>query len=389
MAGVERRPWGLLAACFLASVGYNAYLIAPASLLPLLASEYGISSAAAGWAISATYLGWLCLQLPSGILLDRIDNRHLIALGSAVLLVAAIGGWIATSYWGFLAWRIVGGATAVFLFTGGVNVVSASFSAAERGFASAVFVASAPIGFAVAQFGSPQIAASAGLPIALLAYPIVSVLSVPGVYYARSDPIRAETSLSSHEYRRVLTDRPTVLVSAASGGTFAFFVFLNSWMPTYGTDVLATSLVGAGAAAALLPLSGVAGRPIGGWLSDRIGRRRKPIVLLSLLLSLPALAALTITRSYGTFAVLLVAAGFCIQLSVGVYFVYVRELAVEGAAGTSLAILMTFSIGGALVAPVGGGWLIDQFGWQTAFVAIGAAATASIGCVLAAPDSDG
>ncbi|MES3516211.1 MAG: MFS transporter [Natronomonas sp.] len=381
------RPWGLLAACFLASVGYNAYLIAPASILPLLAESFDTTATAAGWAVSAAYLGWLLLQLPGGVVLDRIDNRLLLAVGTVVLACAAVGGWLAGSYRGFLAWRVLGGATAVALFTGGVNVVSASFPATDRGFVSAVFVGSAPVGFAIAQFGGPLIADIGGWPLAIVAYPIVGLLAVPWLYRPTAAPIRAETQLSPREYLTVLTQRSTILVSLASGGTFALFVFLNAWMPTYGTDVIDASLAGAGAAAALLAVSGVVGRPAGGWISDRIGYRRRPVVLAAMLASLPVLAVVGTTGSYLVFAALLFGLGFLVQAGLGVYFIYVRELAADGAAGTNLAILMTVSIAGALSAPVVGGWLIETIGWRVAFLCAGVAAGISAVCVYLAPDS--
>jgi predicted MFS family arabinose efflux permease len=56
-----RRPWLVLGGCFLVATGFNAYLFAPASIVPLFVDEFGIDKPAAGLAISAVFLGWTLL----------------------------------------------------------------------------------------------------------------------------------------------------------------------------------------------------------------------------------------------------------------------------------------------------------------------------------------
>lgn len=75
------------------------------------------------------------------------------------------------------------------------------------------------------------------------------------------------------------------------------YIFLNSWIPTYAAIRLPITLGQAGAVAALLPAVGIDTRPVGGWVSDRIGYRRRPVVITSLAFALPAFIALSRAHS--------------------------------------------------------------------------------------------
>ncbi len=379
-----RRPWLVLSGCFLVSVGFNAYLLSPASLLPLLTGEFGVDKPTAGLAISAAYLSWVLLQLPGGLLLDRHDNRRLVYAAAAVFVVAAVAGAAVDSYPAFLATRLLGGATAVFLWTGNANIVNRSFPAEVRALGTSAFVASAPVGLAIAQFAGPHIAAAWGWRAVLLVYPLVTLVGLPVFALALREPVRNASRLSMAAFLRTLREPAILAVSLASAFAYALFLFLNSWMPTYATEVLSAELAAAGAAAALVPLAGIVARPGGGWLSDRLGRRR-PVVLLSFVLALPVVGGLALAGALPTFAAALLLAGFASQLGIGVVYVYARELAGAGAGGTSLALVTAASVVGALVSPVAGGWVVEALSWTAAFGFAATLAVAGALSVLAAP----
>lgn len=60
--------------------------------------------------------------------------------------------------------------------------------------------------------------------------------------------------------------------------------------------------------------------------------------------------------------------GFSIQFGMGVYYVYARELATPAEAATSFTVFTTISFGGMLIAPSLGGWLVDTFSREVAFL---------------------
>ena len=357
----------MLAGCFLVSTGFNAYLFAPAPVVPLLVGEFAIDKPTAGLAISATFLAWVLLQLPGGLLMDRYDNRLLVWAGAGILFLAAAAGTLAPDYRTFLLTRFLGGVSALFLWTTGANVVDRSFPASSRAIGTGIFIASAPAGVTLAQFAGPRIAAAFGWRATLVAYPVVTAVGLPLLYVLLRDPVRNESRLGLSAFAAALRDRTILLVSASSFCAYSLFVFFNSWMPTYGTDVVSLDLATAGAMTALVPAMGLLARPGGGWLSDRIGGRRRPVLVATFLLVLPALVGVTLVSSTLGFGAVLVLAGVGSQLGTGVFYVYVGELSADETRGTGLAVLTTLSISGALTAPVFTGWLIERFSWDAAF----------------------
>lgn len=384
----ERRAWLVVAGCFLIATGFNASLFGPASVVPLLVAEFGIDKPTAGLAISAVYVAWLALQLPGGFLMDRYDNRRLVWGGVALFFSASVAGLYAPTYGQFLLTRLVAGAAAVFLWTANANIVARTVPASHRAVGTSLFVASAPAGGTVAQVAGPHLASAVGWRAVLVAYPLLTLAGLPLFYGWLREPVRNETRITLPAFLASLRNRTVLSVSVSSFCAYSLFVYFTAWMPTYGAEVLALDLAAAGALAGLVPALGLVARPGGGWLSDRIGGRRRPVLVAAFALSLPALAGVTLVSSAVGFAVVLALAGVGSQLGIGVFYVYVDELSGPETGGTGLAVLTTFSITGALVAPVLAGWLVEQFSW-TATVGAGVAlALVGIGTVLPVAEAE-
>lgn len=183
----------------------------------------------------------------------------------------------------------------------------------------------------------------------------------------RRRPVTPADRVTGRKFVAALRNPAVLLVSLAGFCTYAVWTYLNTWMPTYGTEVLGIDLAAAGAATALVPLAGIISRPGGGWLSDRIGGRIVPVIAVSFLATSLLLALLSSAPSPTAFAVLLALTGGAVNLSVGLYLVYVTVLAGPATQGTSLSVLLTASQVGNLVAPVLGGWLIARVSWTAGF----------------------
>lgn len=386
MAG-DRRPWVVLVGCFFMGAGFNAYLIGPAPIIPLLVDAFAIDKPAAGLAISVFFLAWGIAGLPGGLLMDRYDNRHLALIGTVVFVAACLATAFAPNYGVFLAARLAGGATGAFIWTANANIVSKVFPESKLALGTSLFVAAGPVGQAIAQFVGPTLAGQFGWRAVFVAYPVLAVIGIPILYLALGEAVRSEEAVSLAKFGRTLRNPTILAVALASAASFALFVFFSSWMPTYAAEVLSIDLAAAGAATALMPFAGVISRPGGGWISDRIGGRRRPVIVASFVLSLPAILGITLVASATGFAAMMLFAGAAVQLAIGIYYVYASELAEPGTRGTSLAMVTSLSTMGALVAPVVGGWLIEEISWTAGYGFAVVVAVAGIGFVLLAPES--
>ncbi|WP_411964418.1 MFS transporter [Haloferax sp. YSMS24] len=361
------RTWGTLGSLFLVSAGFIAYAIAPASVLPLFMDTFAVEKPAASASISAVFLTWALLQIPGGYLLDRFDNRYPVFLGTGVFVLASVTGLLTDSYTVFLLTRLLSGASAVFIVVGSVNILGRILPENRKPIGLGIFIASPPFGVAIAQFSGPLIAERYGWQAAILVYTLVAVFGLVVSVALLRQPVRADGRVTLSQFVAALQNRSILFVSTASFCTYAIWTFLNTWMPTYGTEVLGIELVAAGAATALVPLAGIVSRPGGGWLSEKLGGRLQPVILTSFLASILFLYLLSSAPSPTTFAILLGLTGGAVNLAVGLYLVYVNTLADSSTQGTSLSVLLTFSQIGNLVAPLVGGWLIANVSWTAGF----------------------
>jgi MFS family permease len=368
-------------------MGFNAYVFAPASIMPPFVDAFDIGKPAAGFSISIIFLAWVLFQVPSGILIDRYDNRVLVWAGVAVFTTAAVAGLFASTYLTFLVTRFVAGTTAVFLWTANANIVGQSFPQARRAIGTSLFVTSAPAGVTLAQAVGPPLETIVGWRGVLAVYAGITLLSLPVFILALDAPVRNESALSVAKFAAALGDRRVLAIALSSFCAYSLFVFFSSWMPTYATEVVGVNIGTAGALAALLPAMGLVARPGGGWLSDRIGRRRQPVIVAAFLLVVPALLIAVLATSVVGFVIALLLAGVGSQLGTGVFYVYVEETSPAESGGTSLAVLMTLSVSGSLIAPVAVGWLVDVASWTAAFAFGALLAVGGISAVALLPES--
>ncbi|MHA1113195.1 MAG: MFS transporter [Alphaproteobacteria bacterium] len=129
---------------------------------PDLMREFSIGAEALGLLAGVFFITFAALQLPLGILLDRVGPRRVVAGG---LAVAALGCFVfatASGFSGLLAGRIVMGAGCAGLMIGGFVLLSRWFAAADYARASSILVAfgntgtliaTAPLGLAAVWLG--------------------------------------------------------------------------------------------------------------------------------------------------------------------------------------------------------------------------------------------
>lgn len=384
---MERDHWLVFAGCFCLSIGANAFMIAPSSIAPLFEAEFAISRGAVGNIVSAAIVGTILTQIPGGYLLDRFDNRWVVAPCVAlyvgfILLIQFVDSFVA-----FLALRALCGVVGGLVFTAGANVIGEVFPADQQGFATGLFMTSPPVSFVIAHTTSPVIGTATGPRSVFLAHAGFAVAGLALLWLGASEPIRSATTPTPAEFARALGNRAVILVSLSAFAAYALYLFLNTWVPTYGTDVLSLPLSIAGLVTALIPLVGILARAGGGWVSTRLGGRRRPVLAGGLLLGLVLLVAIPFAEGFLFFLVLLATGAFALQLGIGVYYVLIRELAAPGTKGTSLTVMTTVGFTGSFIAPIAGGWLIDGYSWTAAFGVF--ALLGVLGVVVLVPLSEG
>ncbi|WP_135828237.1 MFS transporter [Halorussus halobius] len=389
----RRRTVGLVGGLFVLSAAAGAYEIAPASVLPLIRDSLGVGETAAGWLVSVMYATAVVASVPVGVALDRLPVRPVVAGAAGALLVAGAWGWVAAvagAYWWLVASRVVGGFSYVVFWNAGANLVGRSVGPRHRATAVGVFTASAPVGFALGQFGSPLVANRYGWPAAFPAFTALAAVGVAVFLFAtRGRSLAVEAGAPDRAaFRRLFANRAAWTLSLLSFLAFSLYLFLNSWLPSYLTDQLGVSLALGGALTALFPAMGVLSRTGGGVLSDRLfGGARRPVVVVSFAATAPAVGGFVAFTDVPVVVGLLVVAGFSVQLAIGLLYTYLSEVVEPAVRGTAVSLMTSVGLFGAFAAPLVGGEVIGRAGYRPAFVLATAVALAGIALAWYAPEA--
>lgn len=232
------------------------------------------------------------------------------------------------------------------------------------------------LGNTLAMFLGGSLAQTLGWSATLMLTGAVSLASaiawlVLGRSSVRLEAVAAPPSLG--EMAGVLRDRSTLLLGIGLAGAFGQNVALSSWLPTYYNNVLEFPLESAGSMVSLIPLFGILGAFLGGYLPVRLGLRR-PILILS--------GGLMTLLAFGTFVLPNEALIFTSVVSIGVMswafvpasFTVPMELpgVTAATAGMSLAVALSLGNIGGFFAPVMVGFLADQTGSYVPGLAIAA-----------------
>jgi MFS family permease len=300
-----------------------------AFLIPSLQARRGIAlteatllSSIPSWGMVVTLVGW-------GYVLDRVGERAVLTVGSALTALAACAAASADSIVWMGVWLFVGGMAAASCNSAGGRLVSAWFPTQQRGLAMGIRQTAQPLGIAFGALVVPELAErgprSALMFLALMCT-VAAVASALGIV----DPPRksrntaAEDELAS-PYRgsfvlwRIHAVAGLLMVPQTVTVTFMLVWLMNH----HGWSVAA-----AGALVTLSQILGALGRIAVGRWSDRVGSRMRPVRTIAIAAALTLfLLALTDGTGSGYDVVLMVAISVIAMLDNGLEATAITEVA--------------------------------------------------------------
>ncbi|GIG59359.1 MFS transporter [Longispora fulva] len=252
----------------------------------LLWSVVAVSLPAAGFRFSVDQLFWLValpnlvgafMRLPYTAAVARFGGRNWTTVSAALLLIplslmAYCVSTPGTQYSMFLfaaATAGLGGGN----FASSMANISYFYPEARKGFALGLNAAGGNIGVAVVQFAVPAVVVTAAAPHLVNApllwlLPVLVAVACAWAFMDNLTVARAKMS----EQLTALRSRHTWVMSFLYIGTFGSFIGYSAALPLLIKGQFAE--VAWPYWAALGPLVGSVSRPVGGWLSDRVGGAR-------------------------------------------------------------------------------------------------------------------
>jgi FSR family fosmidomycin resistance protein-like MFS transporter len=366
---------GVIPLFVLAHFGHHVLTALTVPLLPFVRNDFTLDYTRSGMVISAFSLAYGIGQLPAGWLADRVGARLVITIGISGVALAGLFVGLSQTYIMLIAFLALMGLAGGGYHPAAAPLISMSVEHKNLGRALGVHIIGGSASFFLAPLIGVAIASAwgwrgtyIGLAVptflfGILFYFVVSRLQDRKEQKPISVKRRSEKSTSQLRRRQLAA---FIILSTFSG---AIITSIIAFIPLFMVDHFAVSNKTAGFFLALIYSAGLWAAPLGGYLSDHIGRVRM-ILALSLLLG-PVIYMLNLVPYGIGFGALLLVFGMILMMRMPIAEAYIVSQSPEHLRSTILGIYF-FSVieGGGVLTPVIG-YIIDQFGFYASFTISG------------------
>lgn len=381
-AVTNRRRWAIVALLFTASLINYFDRATIAFALPLISTELHLGPEAKGVLLSAFFWSYALMQIPMGVLADRVDLRWLYAIAFTLWSVSQGLMGLATGLGSLIAFRVLLGIGEAIYLPGGSKIVSLLFRPAERGLPSGLFDAGTRTGLVMEGVVVPWLLTRYGwrstfvvVGFSALVWLLPWLAVMPRGLHVQ--PGGGAVPVHAPVLPRLLVlavNRNLVGICVTFFCFDYYWYFLVNWLPDYLVTERGLTLLRAGIYAALPYLVFGASEPIGGWLADRLvhagwteTRARKVVVTVALLTGLFLIPASRVT-SPGA-AVALIIGGCLVGLATGNLLVILQACASPAEIGLWTGVYNFIGNIAGILSPLITGFLIAQTGsYAPAFV---------------------
>jgi NNP family nitrate/nitrite transporter-like MFS transporter len=269
----------LIAALLYFDVSFMAWvLLGP--MAPFLRDELGLSASAQGLLTAIPLLGGSLFRPILGGIADRIGGRRTAMIGMTLTLVPLLAGWQVahTPLHFYVIGFLLGIAGASFAVA--LPLASRWYPPEYQGLAMGI-AGAGNSGTLLATLFVPRLAEHYGWAAAfgLAMLPVVAVFVLFALTAKDSPAPRPVTRV--RDYRAILSESDTLWLAFLYSLTFGGFSGFASFLTTYFHEQYQLTRVAAGDFTTLVVIAGSLLRPVGGWLSDRLGGYRLLVLLLA------------------------------------------------------------------------------------------------------------
>jgi MFS family permease len=357
---------------------FSHHLI-PALLIPLLPyirDDLSLTYTQAGWLVSANSLAYGISQLPAGWLADRVGPRIILTIGVAGVGVAGLLIGIAPTYVMLALFLVLLGIAGGGYHPAAAPLVSASAEVKNRGRTLGLHQIGGTSSFFLAPLIVAGIASAFGwrgtflaVSIPSIVFGIVFYMLLGRLGYSKNaepkvDASHPETAPSPRRLRPLVT----VIILGITSMSLVYATI--SFIPLFIVDHFdGVNNEAAAAMISLIYLGGLWAGPLGGYLSDRLGR--VPVILTAGFIAGLAIYLQNLAPLGTAFVAVLIILGMAMHLGMPVVEAYIISHTSQRNRSTILGIYYLGSRGGSAIAPVIG-YLIDRYGFYTGFSVVGA-----------------
>ena len=342
--------------------------------LPLISAEMHLGPEAKGVLLSAFFWSYTFMQIPMGIIADRVNLRWLYGVAFALWSLSQGLMGLAAGLGSLILFRVLLGIGESIYLPGGSKIVSLLFRPHERGLPAGLFDAGTRTGLVMEGVLVPMMLVHLGWRQTFMVVGFSALVWLAPWFLLTPRGLREphpHTRGAAGGFGRALvalvTNRNLVGVCLTFFCFDYYWYFLVNWLPDYLVTARGLTMMRAGIYAALPYLVFGMSEPIGGWLADRLvvrgwtqSRARKTVVTFAFmtgLLLIPAAWAQTPAA-----AVAFIIGGCLVGLATGNLLVALQSCAPSSAIGLWTGIYNFIGNLAGIISPLITGYLIAQTG---------------------------
>lgn len=367
--------WWIVGLLFTASMINYLDRATVSMALPLISADLALGPGSKGILLSAFFWSYALMQIPMGLLADRVNLRWLYAGAFALWSLAQGLTGFAGSLGMLIAFRILLGVGESIYLPGGTKIVSLLFRSHERGLPCGLFDFGTRTGLVLEGILIPWLLIHYGWRTAFFLVGFTALLwLIPWlvIFPRRMERIQETPETPGHE---ASARRPRTLTLNRNllGICLGFFCFdyywylLVTWLPDYLVTVRHLTVLRAGFYSALPFFVFGVSEPIGGWIADRLirfgwdeTRTRKGMVTVAFLTGLLLIPAARVESANA--AIALVIGGSLVGLSTGNLLVILQSCAPPEEIGVWTGMENFAGNIAGILAPLVTGFLISRTG---------------------------
>jgi len=372
----------------LAHFAHHLLTALPVPLLPFIREGFALDYTQSGLVISAFSLAYGIGQLPAGWLADRTGPRILITISICGVALCGLLVGLSQTYFMMLVFLVLMGLAGGGYHPAAPPLIYASVETKNQGRALGLHMVGGSAAFFLAPLICAAIAAAWSWRGSFIGLAIPTII-FGVVFHVLLGRRLADTKKAEHRITASLEETPPPqgrlrrLVSFIILSTFTQAVLFStiSFIPLFMVDHFGVSKGTAAAFLSLIYSCGLWVSPLGGHLSDRLGR--VPVVLVACFATGPVIYLLNLVPYGLGIGALLIVIGMAMYTRGPVSEAYIVGQTSKHRRSTILGIYYFSSMeSGGILTPLIG-YLIDQFGFYTSFTIAGAAVvTITLACSI-------
>jgi predicted MFS family arabinose efflux permease len=347
-------------------------------VMPLYADEFGVSETAIGFTIAIYGFARFLVNVPAGVLSDRIGRRGTLAVGGLCTVIGTIICAIAPEYLVLLLGRFIAGAGAALVLTAGQIVLADIATPANRGRVMAIYMGVFLFAVGAGAFPGGWLASSVGLAAPFIAGAILAGTVTVIAWFAlpetrdlhedsQATPAHSPDAPTQTVLRRLIRVPGFVQISAVSFSSFfARTGGLFTIIPLLAKDKIGASASDIGLGLSMISVVGLVLVYPSGMIVDRFGRKR--VIVPSMLLAGLAMLFYLRVDSIATFLIGSVIWSCATGVAGAAPTAYAADVAPRGMTATTMSWYRSISDSGYVMGPLLLGVISDLFSPEAALV---------------------